>query len=79
MIFQPPPAPLTCPACVRGGSATITLTAATDPDGTVASYIFERQVDGGAWEQVAQANSLTQTDPIGEDWGTVAYRGLRRG
>ena len=59
---------------VRGGSATITLTAATDPDGTVASYIFERQVDGGAWEQVAQANSLTQTDPIGEDWGTVAYR-----
>lgn len=59
---------------VRGGSATITLTAATDPDGTVESYIFERQVDGGAWEQVAQANSLTQTDAIGEEWGTVAYR-----
>ena len=73
---DPPTAPgsIDVSGVVRGGSATITLTAATDPDGTVASYIFERQVDGGAWEQVAQANSLTQTDPIGEDWGTVAYR-----
>ncbi|OUQ35623.1 hypothetical protein B5E67_11545 [Faecalibacterium sp. An122] len=59
---------------VSGGSATITLTAATDPDGTVKSYIYERQVDGGQWQQVAQANSLTQTDTIGEEWGTVAYR-----
>lgn len=59
---------------VSGGSATITLTAATDPDGTIASYIYERSVDGGAWGQVAQANSLTQTDTIGEEWGTVAYR-----
>ena len=59
---------------VSGGSATITLTAATDPNGTVVSYIYERQVDGGAWQQVTQANSLTQTDQISEDWGTVAYR-----
>ena len=40
----------------------------------MASYIYERQVDGGAWQQVAQVNSLTQTDTVGEDWGTVAYR-----
>lgn len=59
---------------VSGGTAAITLTAATDPDGTVASYIYERQVDGGAWQQVAQANNLTQTDTVGEDWGTIAYR-----
>ena len=73
---QPPTAPasIDVSGVVRGGSATITLTAATDPDGTVESYIFERQVDGGAWQQVAQVNSLTQTDTIGEDWGTVAYR-----
>ena len=72
----PPTAPgsIAVSGVVRGENAAITLTAATDPDGTVASYIFERQVDGGAWQQVAQANSLTQTDPIGEDWGTVAYR-----
>lgn len=73
---QPPTAPgsIDVSGVVHGGSATITLTAATDPDGTVESYIYERQVDGGAWQQVAQANSLTQTDTVGEDWGTVAYR-----
>ena len=72
----PPTAPgsIAVTGVVRGENAAITLTAATDPDGTVASYIFERQVDGGAWQQVAQANSLTQTDTVGEDWGTVAYR-----
>ena len=73
---QPPTAPgsIDVSGVVHGGSATITLTAATDPDGTVASYIYERQVDGDAWQQVAQANSLTQTDTIGEEWATVAYR-----
>ena len=72
----PPTAPgsIAVSGVVRGENAAITLTAATDPDGTVASYIFERQVDGGAWQQVAQVNSLTQTDTVGEDWGTVAYR-----
>ena len=72
----PPTAPgsITADNVIGNQQATITLTAATDPDGSVASYIFERQVDGGAWQQVAQVNSLTQTDPIGEDWGTVAYR-----
>lgn len=73
---QPPTAPGSIDVANVGssGTITITLTAATDPDGTVESYIYERQVDGGAWEQVAQANSLTQTDTIGEEWGTVAYR-----
>ena len=73
---EPPTAPgsIEVSGVVSGGSATITITAATDPDGTVESYIYERQVDGGAWQQVAQANSLTQTDQISEDWGTVAYR-----
>lgn len=76
VINTPPTAPgsIDVTGVVSGGSATITLTAATDPDGTVESYIYERQVDGGAWEKVAQANSLTQTDTIGEEWGTVAYR-----
>ena len=72
----PPTAPgsIAVSGVVRGENAAITLTAATDPDGTVASYIYERQVDGGAWQQVAQVNSLAQTDTVGEDWGTVAYR-----
>ena len=57
-----------------GQEATVTLTAATDPDGTVASYIYERSVDGAEFQPFANVNSLTQTDHISGDWGTVAYR-----
>lgn len=73
---QPPTAPgsIDVTGVVAGQQATITLTAATDPDGTIASYIYERSVDGNAWQQIANVNSLTQTDTISADWGTVAYR-----
>ena len=73
---QPPTAPgsIEVTNVITGQQATVTLTAATDPDGTVASYIYERQVDGGAWQQIANVNSLTQTDSILATWGTVAYR-----
>ena len=57
-----------------GQEATVTLTAATDPDGTVASYIYERSVDGAEFQPFANVNALTQTDHISGDWGTVAYR-----
>lgn len=75
-INEPPTAPSSIDVANVGssGTITITLTAATDPDGTVESYIFERQVDGGEWTQFADVNALTQTDAIGEEWGTVAYR-----
>ena len=60
---------------VSGETATITLTAATDEDGTIASYVYERQVDGGIdWQQIANVNSLTCQDTISADWATVAYR-----
>ena len=73
---EPPTAPgsIDVTGVVSGGQATITLTAATDPDGTVASYRYERQVDGGGWQQFADVNSLTQTDQIDSDWATIAYR-----
>lgn len=73
---QPPTAPgsIDVTGVVAGQQATITLTAATDPDGTIASYVYERSVDGSAWQQIANVNSLTQTDTVSGDWGTVAYR-----
>lgn len=75
-INQPPTAPgsIDVTGVVSGGQATITLTAATDPDGTIASYRYERSVDSGNWTQFADVNSLTQTDSVSGDWGTVAYR-----
>ena len=74
---QPPTAPgsIDVTGVVIGEQATVTLTAATDPDGTVESYIYERLVDGGTgWQQIANVNSLTQTDTISAEWGTVQYR-----
>ena len=73
---QPPTAPGSIEATnvVSGGSATVTITAATDPDGTIASYVYERSVDGGQFTQFASVNSLTTTDSIQSSWGTVAYR-----
>lgn len=73
---EPPTAPgsIDVQGVVASGTATITLTAATDPDGTIASYRYERSVDSGAWTQFADVNSLTQTDSVSGDWGAVAYR-----
>ena len=73
---QPPTAPgsINVTNVVSGQEATITLTAATDPDGSIASYIYQRSVDSGMWQQFAQANTLTQTDTVSNSWGTVQYR-----
>ena len=73
---EPPTAPgsISVSGVVASGTATITLTAATDPDGTIASYRYERSVDSSSWTQFADVNSLTQTDSVSGDWGTVAYR-----
>ena len=73
---QPPTAPgsIDVANVVSGQKATITLTAATDPDGSIASYIYQRSVNSGAWQQFAQANTLTQTDTVSNSWGTVQYR-----
>ena len=73
---QPPTAPgsIEVTNVVHGQQATITITAATDPDGTVESYIYERSVDGSAFTQIANVNALSQTDQVSADWGTVAYR-----
>ena len=73
---QPPTAPgsIQVTNVTTGQEAAVTLTVATDPDGTVESYIYERSVDGAEFQPFAEINSLTQTDHISGDWGTVAYR-----
>lgn len=73
---EPPTAPgsISVTGVVGGGNASITLTAATDPDGTVASYIYERSVDGAEFQPFANVNALTQTDRVSSAWGSVAYR-----
>ena len=64
-------------APVAGQPVTVTLTAATDPDGTVAAYVIERWVDsvyGGYWLQVQNSAALTFTETVGADWQSVQYR-----
>ena len=68
------PGSITVSAAVAGEPVTVTLTAATDPDGTVAAYRIERRVDGGGWQQVSSGPGLTYTDTVGADWQSVQYR-----
>lgn len=73
----PPTAPgsISIGSVVGGQQCTITWTAATDPDGTVASYQLERQTDNGdTWTQIYSGSNLTYTDTINSDWATVNYR-----
>ena len=73
----PPTAPgsISIGSVVAGQQCTITWTAATDPDGTVASYQLERQTDNGdTWTQIYSGSNLTYTDTINADWATVNYR-----
>lgn len=77
MHNQPPTAPgsINVTNVVGGQTATITITAATDPDGTVESYVYERSVDNSShWDIIATTSALSTTDRISSDWGTVAYR-----
>ena len=72
---KPPTAPETIniPSIASGSPATITWGAATDSDGTIASYTLERSINESGWEQIFSGNALTYTDTIG-NWATVAYR-----
>lgn len=72
---QPPTAPgISVENVYIGNTLTVTLTAATDPDGTVASYVIQRRIDGGAWTQVQSGTSMTYSETVLDTWGTVAYR-----
>ena len=72
---QPPTAPgITVDNVYIGNELEVTLTAATDPDGTVASYVLQRLIDGGAWTQVQARTSMPYSETVSGDWGTVAYR-----
>lgn len=74
---EPPSAPgsITVKNAISGQFATVTITPATDPDGDVTKYIFERQVDGGSWKKVSTTtNTLVYFEKIDEEWATVAYR-----
>ena len=72
---QPPTAPgISVENVYIGNDLEVTLTAATDPDGTVASYVLQRRIDGGAWTQVQAGTSMTYTETVSDGWGTVAYR-----
>lgn len=75
---DPPTAPgrVTASNVYADQVATISITAATDPNGEVVNYEWQRSVDGGAYStiQTTDADTLSIKDNIGADWGTVAYR-----
>ena len=68
------PGSINVSSVVGGGTTTITITAATDPDGSIANYQYQRKVDGGSWETFQTTTALSVSDNISSDWGTVQYR-----
>ena len=68
------PGSINVSSVVGGGTTTITITAATDPDGSIANYQYQRKVDGGSWETFQTTSALSVSDSISSDWGTVQYR-----
>ena len=74
---NPPSAPdgINIGAVLGGEQCTITWGAATDADGTIASYQLERQIDNGdTWTQIYTGLALTYDDTINSEWATVNYR-----
>ena len=74
---DPPSAPdgINIGAVLGGEQCTITWGAATDADGTIASYQLERQIDNGdTWTQIYTGLALTYDDTINSEWATVNYR-----
>ena len=72
----PPSAPgsISVSSVVGGGTTSITVTAATDSDGSIANYQFERSIDGASYTVIATQAGLVYNDSISNSWGTVQYR-----
>lgn len=73
---DPPSAPssISVDRTVEGFTTTVTVGEATDTDGTIANYIFERKTQYGDWTQVQSSADLTFVDNPSGGWGTVQYR-----
>lgn len=73
---DPPSAPssISVDRTVEGFTTTVTVGEATDTDGTIANYIFERKTRYGDWTQVQSSADLTFVDNPDGSWGTVQYR-----
>lgn len=69
------PGSITVPVSPRGGADTaVTWPRAEDPDGNLAGYRLERQLDGGAWSQIYDGQGLSHVDVIPKGTLTAAYR-----
>lgn len=73
---DPPSAPssISVDRTVEGFTTTVTVGEATDTDGTIVNYIFERKTQYGDWTQVQSSADLTFIDNPSGSWGTVQYR-----
>lgn len=73
---DPPSAPssISVDRVVEGWTSKITIGEATDTDGTITTYVFERKTQNGNWTEVQRSSELTFTDNPDGGWGTVQYR-----
>ena len=59
---------------VGNQNTTITITAASNPDGTIANYQHEKRVDGGLWEVFSTQKALSAQCLVSSTWSNVQFR-----
>ena len=70
------PAGITVPASITYGQAyTVSWGASTSNGGAIASYILERQINGGGWVEIQRSAATSRSETLTRDQAnTVRYR-----
>jgi hypothetical protein len=74
---QPPTTPtsITVPATILSGvDVALAWGTSTDPEGALAGYKLERQLNAGTWTQIYSGAARTYTDTVAAGNTSVAYR-----
>ena len=66
---------ISVPGSIRGGTnITVSWGGSSDPDGNLAGYRLEHNVNGGGWGHIYQGGATAVTQAITKGWGNIAYR-----
>ena len=73
---NPPSAPssILVDRAIAGWVTKVVVGPATDTDGKVVSYVFERKTNSQNWTEIQNSNSLIYSEVIDSSWSTVQYR-----
>lgn len=73
---MPPTAPasIMVDRAIAGWITNVAITSATDSDGTIVAYVFERKTNSESWTEIQNSILLTYSETMQGNWSTVQYR-----